>query len=203
MTVSFAARWRHCLSRWRARLAGPRMVHGYWRADGRFLPHTRVASSTVIEGREGLDLADHVFIGHHNFIDASAGVSIGECCQITNHVSILSHSSHRSLRVHGRSYFGDPDPVGYRRAATRIGERVFIGPHTVIAPGSHIGDGALIRAHSYVSGEVPAFAVMSSTVAGQPAVAVGDVREADAALIALHPSLHASHRDWLQRAGRR
>jgi acetyltransferase-like isoleucine patch superfamily enzyme len=45
-------------------------------------------------------------------------------------------------------------------------------------PGSRIGRGVLVRAYSYVDGEVPDFAV----VAGQPAVVVGDTREGDRGL---------------------
>ncbi len=168
------------------------MVYGFIRHDGRFLPHTRVASTAFIESLHGLDIGDHVFIGHHNFIDASGGLSIGEGCQITNHVSVLTHSSHVSMRLHGRSYYGDPSPLGYRRERTELGAYVFVGPNVVIAPGTRIGRGALIRAFSYVSGEVPAFAVM----AGQPAVQVGDTRELDAKWLRDHPHLQAHYDAW-------
>ena len=40
-----------------------------------------------------------MFIGHFNFIEASAGVRIGRGSQITNYVSIVSHSTHRAVRV--------------------------------------------------------------------------------------------------------
>ncbi len=188
----WVARLRHRVSVWRARGSGPRMVHGFVRHDGVFLPHTRVGSTTYIEAPERLSIGDHVFIGHHNFIDASGGLSIGEGCQITNHVSLLTHSSHVSLRLLGRHYWGDRAPVAYRQAPTQIGAYVFIGPNGVVAPGSRIGKGALLRAFSYVSGEVPAFAVM----AGQPAVQVGDTREIDAPWLAANPGLQAHYDAW-------
>jgi hypothetical protein len=59
------------------------------------------------------------------------------------------------------------------RRPTDIGAYTFIGPHSVVMPGSRIGRGVLVKAYSYVDGEVPDFAV----VAGQPAVVVGDTRE--------------------------
>jgi acetyltransferase-like isoleucine patch superfamily enzyme len=192
MSFVFYSRFRHWASKLRARLAGPRLVYGFFSNEGVFLPHTRISSSTVIEGRAGLICADHVFIGHHNFLDASGGLTLGEGCQITNHVSVLTHSSHVALRLHGRSYFGKDNPAGMQKAATHIGAYVFVGPHCVIAPGTRIGKGALLRAYSYVSGEVPAFAVM----AGQPAVQVGDTREGDARWLAEHPELQATYDAW-------
>jgi acetyltransferase-like isoleucine patch superfamily enzyme len=192
MSFHFLPRLRHWASRLRACFNGPRLVYGFVSKGGNFLPHTRVSSSTVIEGRADLICADHVFVGHHNFLDASGGLTLGEGCQITNHVSVLSHSSHVALRLHGRSYFGKDNPAGMHRAPTHIGAYVFVGPHCVIAPGTRIGKGALLRAYSYVSGEVPAFAVM----AGQPAVQVGDTREGDARWLEHHPELQATYDAW-------
>lgn len=190
------ARLRHRLSRWRAYWAGPRIVYGFERGDGVFLPHTRIGSTTCIEAREQLQVGDHVFIGHHNFIDASGGLAIGEGCQITNHVSVLSHSSHLSLRLHGRTFYGESQPVGYRRAATRLGAYVFVGPHTTIAAGAQIGRGVLIRAYAYISGAVPDFAVMAAAAPGQPAVQVGDTREIDAPWLDANPGLRPHYDAW-------
>lgn len=151
------------------------MVYGYRHADGRWLAHTRVSTHTRIEHPATLDIGDHVFIGHFTMLDASGGLSIGEGCQITNYVSILTHSSHRAIRLMGRAYFDHAAPTGYVRRATRIGAYSFIGPHSVIAPGAQIGRGVLVQAYSYVAGEVPDFAI----VAGQPARVVGDTRAGD------------------------
>lgn len=183
---------RHYAARVLACCAGPRLVYGMRGADGRWLRHTRVGSSTVIESKDSLICGDHVFIGHHNFIDASGGLVIGEGCQITSQVSILTHSSHVAQRLHGRSYFGHPSPVGMIRKRTELQSYVFVGPHSVIAPGARIGKGALIRAFSYVSGEVPAFAVM----AGQPAVQIGDTRDTDRRWLQQHPELQAAYDAW-------
>ncbi len=151
------------------------MIYGYRHADGRWLAHTRVSTHTRIEHPQSLDMGDHVFIGHFTMVDASGGLVVGEGCQITNYVSILTHSSHRAIRLMGRAYFSHPDPTGYVRRATRIGEYSFIGPHSVIAPGAKIGRGVVVQAYSYVTGEVPDFAI----VAGQPARVVGDTRTGD------------------------
>lgn len=175
-----------------SRLVAPRMIYGWRTPDGRLLRHTRVSTHAYIEHAQGLDMGDHVFIGHFNFLDASGGLVIGEGCQFTNHVSVLTHTSHQALRVCGRAYFGHPRPPGYRQAPTAIGAYCFIGPHAVIAPGSRLGRGVLVTAYSYVSGDVPDFAV----VQGQPARVVGDVREVDRDLLALHPEMQAHYRAW-------
>ncbi len=156
----------------------PRMVYGMRSpADGRWRPHSRISSHSSIEGPGGLQLGDHVFIGHFNFIDASGGLAIGDGCQITNHISILTHSSHIALRLERQAYWGHPQPAGQQRAATQLGAWCFIGPHSVLAPGTRLGRGVLVKAYSHVRGEVPDFAI----VEGQPARVVGDVRALDRA----------------------
>jgi acetyltransferase-like isoleucine patch superfamily enzyme len=175
---------------------GPRTLYGWRNADGSFRPHTRVSTHTSIEGREGLVLHDHVFIGHFNRLDGSNGLVIEEGVQVTNYVSILSHSSHRAVRVMGRRYIDDPKPAGYVRRATRVGAYSFLGPHSVIAPGAHIGKGVIVQGHSFVSGEVPDFAIVGSHGQGKAAVVIGDTRELDGPLLARHPELHAVYAHW-------
>ena len=176
---------------WRA-LVGPRMLYGWRRADGRWLPHTRISSATLIDTPHLLDIDDHVYIGAFNLIDASGGLTIGEGCQITTHCAVLTHSSHQALRLAGRAYWGAADPPGFVRRATHIGAYTFIGPHSVVMPGSRIGRGVLVRAYSYVDGEVPDFAI----VTGQPAQAVGDTRDADREWLAQHPEHRAAYDAW-------
>ncbi|EER57635.1 acetyltransferase [Acidovorax delafieldii 2AN] len=187
---------RALLNRWRRRLWRQlfyRMVFGEQGRAGLPLPHTRIAPSTCIEGEAGLDLADHVFIGQFNFLNATAGLRIAEGVQITNFVSIVTHSSHRSIRLLGRAYASHQGEVpGYVRAPVEIGAYSFIGPHSVVEAGSRIGKGVVVCAHSRVRGEVPDFAI----VAGSPAAIIGDVRTGDAHLLARHPELADHYTAW-------
>lgn len=164
------------------RLVAPRMVYGQRSRCGALRPHSRISTHTRIDAPEQLTLGDHVFIGHFNHIDASGGLVIGDGCQITNHVSVLTHSSHLAIRLERERLFGHPAPAGMRSAPTRIGDWSFIGPHSTIVAGTTIGRGVLVKACSFVSGEVPDFAI----VEGQPARVVGDTRELDHAWIAAH-----------------
>ena len=188
---------RALLNALRRRLSSPRMLYGWRSADGTWLPHTRISSATHVEAPERLAIGDHVYIGPFNFVDASGGLAIGEGVQVTTHCALLTHSSHHALRRAGRAYWGAPEPAGYVRAATAIGAYTFIGPHSVVTPGSRIGRGVLVRAFSYVDGEVPDFAI----VAGQPAQVVGDTRQIDEAWLREHPQARADYDAWVQRTG--
>jgi len=77
-----------------------------------------------------------------------------------------------------------------------VGAYTFIGPHSIIAPGARIGKGAIVQAFSFVSGDVPDFAIVGPRVMGQPAVVMGDTRDMDATLLAQNPGLHAVYAEW-------
>jgi acetyltransferase-like isoleucine patch superfamily enzyme len=193
-------RLKHPIARLLSVFTGPRVVYGWRNADGSWRANSRVSTHTCLEGLEGLQLGDHVFVGHFNRLDGSNGLVIEEGVQVTNYVSILSHSSHRSVRVMGRRYIGDPQPVGYVRRATHIGAFSFIGPHSVIAPGARIGKGVIVQGYSFVSGEVPDFAIVGPSAPGLPAVVVGDTRDMDGRLLRDHPELHGIYAQWAGRA---
>jgi acetyltransferase-like isoleucine patch superfamily enzyme len=186
--------WRAALNRMRRRLVRGlqfRMLFGE-RSQGRLVPHARISPSTCIEHEDRLALGDHVYIGPFNLIEASAGITLHEGVQITSHVVIVTHSSHRALRLMGREYARWPggERPGWVAGPIVIGAYSFIGPHVLIEAGSSLGRGTLVRAGSVVRGSFPDFAVL----AGNPAVVVGDTREADEALLQEHPAWRV-HRD--------
>ena len=185
-----------------------RMLFGE-RSAGALRPATRLSPTVVIEHEDRLRLADDVFIGHFVFIEASAGVRVDEGVQITNFVSVVSHSTHRSVRV-AKALSGVDLPAtpalglpGDVRAAISIGAHSFIGPHSTIEAGTQLGACCLVAAHSRVRGVVPDFAVL----AGSPARVVGDVRDGDqawlAGLAADHgldgQALAGAYARWVQR----
>lgn len=182
-------RIKNKLSQW----VGPQMVVGFMRHDGIQLLRTRVSNFTRIESPNRLDIDENVFIGHYNFIDASGGLTIGEGCQLTNYISVLTHSSHIAIRLYGASYLDTPSHVGYLKKPTVIGSYSFIGPHSVIMPGVSLGRGTLVSAYSYVAGGIyPDFAILS----GNPARVVGDTREMDAPWLEEHPELKPNYEAW-------
>jgi acetyltransferase-like isoleucine patch superfamily enzyme len=187
---------RAVFNRWRRRLWHAlfhRIVFGESNHLGEPLPNTRIAPSTCIEGEQALRLADHVFIGQFNFIDATAGLQIGQGVQVTNFVSIVTHSSHRAIRLLGSGYAVHEGPKpGYISAPIEIGAYTFIGPHSLIEAGTRIGKGVVVCAYAQVRGEVPDFAI----VAGAPARQIGDVREQDERLLSQHPELRPHYESW-------
>jgi acetyltransferase-like isoleucine patch superfamily enzyme len=184
---------RAWLNRWRRRLVQAllfRRVFGE-RSQGRWLPNTRISPACCIEHEDRLTLGDHVYIGPFNWIEASGGVTLEEGVQITSHVSIVTHSSHRSMRLLGRAFVAwQGERPGWVAGPVVVGAYSFIGPHATLEANTRLGRGTLVCAGSVVRGEFPEFAVL----AGCPARVVGDTRSADEALLARHPELRA-HRD--------
>lgn len=190
-------RWRGHLNRWRRRLSNVllhRVVFGEL-SQGRWLPHTRIAPSTCIEHEDRLTLGDHVFIGAFNFIEASGGVTVGEGTQITHHVSLVTHSSHRSMRLLARAYVtwpaGAPLP-GWVAGPVVVGPWCFIGPHSLLEPGTTLGAGCIVRAGSALRGDYPAH----SLIAGNPAGVVGDARQSDLRWLDAEPALRQHYEAW-------
>ena len=171
---------------------GPRMVWGFVRGDGVYLPNTRVSNHTSIFARERLDVADHVFVGHFSVLDATWGLSIGEGCQIGFFTGVFTHSSHVAIRLYGRSYAQAQSKHAYFEAPVQIGAYSFLGAHSVVLPGSVIGRGSLVSAQAVVKGVFPDFAIL----AGNPARVVGDTRDLDGPYLRSHPELLTHYEAW-------
>jgi acetyltransferase-like isoleucine patch superfamily enzyme len=194
--MSTAARaWLNRQRRRLVRALSFRMLFGE-RSGGRLLPHTRISPSSCIEHEERLYLGDHVYIGAFNFIEASGGVTLQEGVQVTSHVAIVTHSSHRAMRLLGREYVAwQGERPGWVAGAVHIGAYSFIGPQAIIEAGTRLGRGTLVRAGSVVRGTFPDFAVLD----GRPAQVVGDTRQGDEALLQRHPEARAHYAAWASR----
>jgi acetyltransferase-like isoleucine patch superfamily enzyme len=106
----------------------------------------------------------HTWIGPNVILDGSGAVlSIGSYCSISAGVQIYTHQTVR------RTVTGGQEPI--ERDCTSVGDRVYIGPNSVIAMGVAIGESAIIGAMSYVNSDVPP----RKMAWGCPARIVGDV----------------------------
>ncbi len=170
----------------------PAMIQGYSDPKAGYLPEVKISNTTFIQDDSKLFLGDHVFIGHYNFIESSHGIQIGEGCQVTNFISILTHSSHHSIRMYGQHAVGKAPLKGYISGAVSIGAYTFIGPHVTILPGTKIGKGSVIAAYSLVKGEFPEFSIIS----GNPAVVIGDTRTGDKEFLKLNQELVPYYESW-------
>lgn len=169
------------------------MVYGV-KFGGKKLPLTRISSSSVVNSPDKLELDDNVFIGHFNFIEASNGIEIKKGTQITNYISILSHSSHISIRLYRENYRDQKNPIGYKKGRVKIGEYCFIGPHCTIMPGTTLGKGCLVQSHSLVKGDFPDFSI----IGGRPAAVVGDTRKLDEKFLEENDLLKKNYEAWVE-----
>ena len=170
----------------------PKMVGGYKRkTDNVLLPKTRISNSTFIDHPQKFDVKDNVFIGHHNFIESSNGITIEEGCQLTNFITLTTHSSHDSIRLYGPDKYGK-EIKGYVKGSIYIGAYTFIGPHVTVMPNTKIGKGSLVSAYSMLQGDYPDFSIIK----GNPAKVVGDTRRRDERLFRKFPELKKSYEKW-------
>lgn len=93
------------------------------------------------------EIGEGLYIGHFGGIVLSSGVRLGHNCSIAQNVTLGSVGA------------------GTGAGAPTLGNRVFIGAHSVVVGGITVGDDAMICAGSMVNRPVPARAV----VLGNPA----------------------------------
>lgn len=95
-----------------------------------------------------VEVGRNTWIGPNVILDGSGGkLTIGDYCSISAGVQIYTHNT-----VDWSTSLGEK-PIA--KAATRIGNGVYIGPNSVIAMGVTIGDKAVIGALSLVNGDIP------------------------------------------------
>lgn len=169
------------------------MILGYTRHDGVYLPLTRMSNTVDVVYPQNLAIANNVFVWHHSILECSNGITIEEGCQIGAYVLMASHSSHLAIRLYGAHFIEhNGRHQGYIRGGIKIGKFTFVGPHSVIMPGTSIGKGSIVSAYSLVKGEFPDFAIL----AGNPAQQVGDTREMDKKQLARYPELQSYYDEW-------
>lgn len=85
----------------------------------------------------------NTWIGPFVILDGSGGLRIGDHCSISASVHIYSHDT-----VKWATSGGDDS---YEYGSVSIGNRCYIGPHSVIAKGVSLGDGCIVGANSFVN----------------------------------------------------
>ncbi|CAK6687037.1 WcaF family extracellular polysaccharide biosynthesis acetyltransferase [Synechococcus sp. CBW1107] len=135
--------WRKAL----LRAFGARLGRG-----GRLKPHLRVKFPWRLE------VGDHCWLGEEVWIDNLAPVSLGDrVC--------LSQSAYLCTGNHD---FRSPG-FDLRTLPIRIDDDAWIAARAVLAPGTHVGSGAVVALGAVVKGVV----APSTLVAGNPAQSVG------------------------------
>jgi len=95
----------------------------------------------------GAKIGKNVWISQHVYLDElhPEAVTIGDNCTIGVRTSIFTH------------FYWGPRKSDYNDGKVVIEKDVFIGPHCVILPNVHIGEGAVIKAGSVVTKDVPSY----------------------------------------------
>jgi len=159
--------------------------------QGKKLINTRISSSAFLDHPETLYLSDHIYIGHYSVIEASNKLTIEEGVQIGFHTVIATHSSHYSIRLYGKYYSEIKDKIGYIKGEVKIGAYTFVGPYSLIMPGTVIGKGCIVTAYSQVKGNFPDYSI----IAGNPAKVVGNTKNKDNDFLEKHPELRTYYYD--------
>lgn len=111
-------------------------------------------------------IGDRIQLNDYVHISAVESVSVGDDTLVASHVYI-SDNSHGSYAGDNNDSLPEEPPVkrAYFSAPVSIGKCVWIGEGVIIMPGSNIGDGAILGAHSVVKGVIPG----NSIAVGSPA----------------------------------
>lgn len=114
--------------------------------------------NTEVLGLEGLRIGDDTCIGWHCVVDARAGLVIG------NHVTVASHT----LMIAGGHDLKAPEFWAVA-LPVRIDDYAWLTSRVTILGGAHVGEGAVVAAHTVVSKKVEPYTI----VAGEGAKVVG------------------------------
>jgi len=118
-----------------------------------------IYDSSVVIGE--VKMGKNCWVGPFTILDGSGGLEIGDHCTFSAGVHVYTHDSVRTTL--------DDAPI--ERQPVKIGNRVYVGPHSVIARGVTIGDRVVVGANSLVLADVPS----GTKVAGNPARHLGEV----------------------------
>lgn len=112
-----------------------------------------------------LRVGEGTFINYGSDISATDHVDIGRHCDIGQYAIIIDNDYH-DADDHTRRSPGRP---------VILEDDVWLGARVIVLPGTHIGRGAVIGAHSVVRGDVPAYTL----AAGVPARVIRQLGSAD------------------------
>ena len=150
-------------ARYNRHVATGDLLHDRWELarEYGFGEGTSVYDDCLILG--DVTVEHNCWVGPGCILDGSGGLAVG------HHVDVGAGSHLYSHNTIERALTGHRAPIFYR--STRIGNHCFIGPRSIIAPGTVLGDHCFVAAGSYVEGVFGDH----SFVSGNPARLAGTV----------------------------
>ena len=109
-----------------------------------------------LQKMRGVNIGNHVWLSPMIYIDENhpEAISIGNNTAIGIRTTIFAH------------FYSGPKRSSEHAKPVIIEDDVFIGPHCVILPGTHIGKGAVIQAGTTITHTVPSYTLWGPPKAG-------------------------------------
>lgn len=127
----------------------------------------KAIKGNYIQVREHTTIDSESCIGSYTYIGSNTNItkaSIGRYCSIANNVSI-GPGEHDLKEISTSSIFLDSEFERLTNGICKLGNDVWVGVDSIVRRGVTIGNGAVIGANSFVTKDVPPYAI----VAGSPA----------------------------------
>lgn len=170
------SRWRTQLRVWWHRLRGVDLSDDVVLFPGalllRYSRNIRIGPAALIKTgahicpcnpQAHVEIGARTSVGFYTFLYASAGITIGDDCQIASFVYIVDsdHGTRKDTLMNRQANIANP---------IRIGNDVWVGAHAVILSGVTIGEGAIVAAGAVVQKDVDPYTI----VGGVPARLLGE-----------------------------
>ncbi len=127
--------------------------------EARYQATAGKARYQTVPGRVLITIGNNTQIGRHVVISAIKKITIGSNCLFGYNVSLVDHDHLLDPKLSPvESGLGKPEEI-------EIGDEAFIGAHSFILKGVHLGQHCVVGANSVVAKSFPAYSV----IAGNPA----------------------------------
>lgn len=131
----------------------------------------RIRENAKIISPENFKCGKYVWIGEGAILDASGGLEIGDHTSIGLYVLVWSHES----TLTNLTLSNVPANPVIRRKPTKIGKGCFVSGHSVIYPGTTVGDFVVVLPMTAVTEDIPDYSV----IAGAPGKVVKRLSQED------------------------
>ena len=112
-------------------------------------------------GRGKITIGNYTTIRANSKLSSVNSITIGNCVIVSNNVRIYDHNSHPTnpkirLSMCLEGFYGEAwSPTKASNKPVLIDDNVWIGEHSLILKGVHIGNGSIVAANSVVTKNVP------------------------------------------------
>lgn len=120
--------------------------------------HVRIDDYVVITARAPVIIGSYVHIAAFAFLSGQFGIVIGDFCNVSPRATLLSGNDDFS----GESLPGALIPENLRRVQSgtvQLGRHAMVGAHSIVLPGVHVHEGAVVGALSLVKESLPPWGI--------------------------------------------